>query len=88
MMPFLNSVEIQAHAPAITAMTIKENAIDPRSSATFFLPRHVFYLVGDPAMTALLFAFFLASCVEIKSCHFNQSGQAKNNQTIARSFAY
>jgi hypothetical protein len=88
MMPLLNSVEIQAHAPAITAMTIKENAIDPRSSATFFLPRDVFYLVGDPAMTALLFAFFLTSCVEIKSCHCNQSGQAQNNRTVARSFVF
>jgi len=64
MMPFLNSVEIQAHALAIAAMTIRENAIDPRSSPTLFLPLHVFYLVGDPAMpalhSALLFAFFLA----------------------------
>ena len=44
MIPFLNSVEIQAQAPAITAMTIKENAIEPRSSPTFFLPSHGFYL--------------------------------------------
>jgi len=64
MMPFLNSVEIQAHALAIAAMTIRENAIDPSSSPTLFVPLHVFYLVGDPAMpalhSALLFAFFLA----------------------------
>jgi len=63
MMPFLNSVEIQAHALAIAAMTIRENAIDPSSSPTLFVPLHVFYLVG-PAMpalhSALLFAFFLA----------------------------
>jgi hypothetical protein len=73
MMPFRNSVEIQAHALAIAAMTIRENAIDPRSSPTFSLPRHVSYLVGDAAMLVLLFAFFLAFCAsKISHRHFNQ----------------
>ncbi|XSC45232.1 hypothetical protein ACF1BQ_003170 [Bradyrhizobium sp. RDT10] len=58
MIPFLNSVEIQAQAPAITAMTINENAIDPRSSPTFFLPPAVFFiLLETPRMPVLLFAF-------------------------------
>ncbi|NOJ42067.1 hypothetical protein [Bradyrhizobium australiense] len=50
MTPFLNSVEIQAHALAMTAMTIRENAIEPRSSPTFVLPRRVFIVVADAAL--------------------------------------
>jgi hypothetical protein len=72
MIPFRNSVEIQAQVPAITAMTIKENAIDPRSSPTFSLPRHASYL-ADAAMPVLLFAFFLAfRASKIRYRHFNQ----------------
>jgi hypothetical protein len=74
MTPLLNSVEIQAQAPAITAMTIRKNAIDPRSSPTFSLPRHISYLVGDAAMLVLLFAFFLAFCAsKISHRHFNKN---------------
>ncbi|WP_426528271.1 hypothetical protein [Bradyrhizobium sp. McL0615] len=46
MTPFLNSVEIQAQVPAITAMTIRKKAIDPRSSPTLCLLLPCFYLVG------------------------------------------
>jgi hypothetical protein len=56
-MPFRSSVEIQAHAPAITAMTIKAKAIDPRSSPTLFLPRHGLYLCCNAAISALVLAF-------------------------------
>ncbi|WP_334477865.1 hypothetical protein [Bradyrhizobium algeriense] len=69
MAPFLNSVEIQAHAPAITAMTIKENAIDPRSSPTF--PCHVFYLVGNTAILVIVLAFRTS---KLSHPHFNQNG--------------
>ena len=44
--PFLNSVEIQAQAPAMTAMTINENAIEPRSSPTFSLPATLLCLLA------------------------------------------
>jgi hypothetical protein len=47
-------VEIQAQVPAITAMTIKVKAIDPRSSPTFSLPGHGTCLVGDIAMPLFL----------------------------------
>jgi hypothetical protein len=74
MIPFLNSVEIQAQVPAITAMTIRENAIDPRSSPTFSLSPPCFYFVGDAAMLVLLFAFFLAfHASKISHRHFNQN---------------
>jgi hypothetical protein len=69
MAPFLNSVEIQAQAPAITAMTIKKNAIDPRSSPTF--PCHVFYLVGDAAMSSILLA---VGTSKLSHRNLNQSG--------------
>src|SRR4051812_49744259 len=45
MTPLLNSVEIQAQVPAITAMTIRKKAIDPRSSPTLCLLLPCFYLV-------------------------------------------
>jgi len=75
MMPFLNSVEIQAHALPIAAMTIRENAIDPSSSPTLFVPLHVFYLVWRPcdagSSLSSSFCFFLGfSYVEIKSSAF------------------
>ncbi|WP_456627334.1 hypothetical protein [Bradyrhizobium sp. URHC0002] len=77
MIPFRNSVEIQAQVPAITAMTIKENAIDPRSSPTFSLPRHVSYLVGEAALPALLFFFLAFRASKISHRHFNQKVQTK-----------
>src|SRR6476469_460382 len=49
MTPLLNSVEIQAQVPAITAMTIKVKAIEPRSSPTLSLPHHGLYLLFDSA---------------------------------------
>jgi hypothetical protein len=58
MIPFLNSVEIQAQVPAITAMTIRKKAIDPRISPTLCLLLPCFYLVGDAAMPVLPIAFF------------------------------
>jgi hypothetical protein len=43
----------------------------PEVHPRFSFPRHVFYLVGDAAMPALLFTFSLGfSYVEIKSSAF------------------
>jgi hypothetical protein len=53
-------------------MTIKENAIDPRSSPTFSLPRHVSYLVGEAALPALLFFFLAFRASKISHRRFNQ----------------
>jgi len=84
MMPFLNSVEIQAHALAIAAMTIRENAIDPSSSPTLFVPLHVSYLVWRPcdagsSLSSSLCFFLGFSCVEIKSSAFSITARKQKN---------
>ena len=83
--PLLNSVEIQAHVPAITAMTIKVKAIEPRSSPTLSLPHHGLYLFFDSANPAYQ---LVLRASKISHRDFNPRWAGKNKPDVIRLFGF